>query len=511
MRDPQSNSRADNARPIGLALATATCTLLGLHAPTVAAQGQAEAGTWDFNAGILHYQEANGRVQATEPSVQVTHHVTEDESFNLGLVVDVLSGASPFGATPSSQVQSFTNPSGGKGSEASSYNASAARKPRNTAQTLSSPSSVPVASTPGAAGSSGGTNTATSQSYGARATQWIAPNAQPLDQSFKDNRLAVTLGWTNGLGRDWSYTLNSHYSTEHDYDSLGASGSLSRYLDNKNTTLTLGLSYSHDTVSPVGGVPLAFTSMPLAYGKSDATFLSEYSASRHGSSRNKAITGAQLGITQVINRRMLMQFNYSLTRDTGYMTDPYKILSVIDTQPGSNYGGNLVGSDGNFVYVYEKRPDSRLEQAFYWQTKFMLWDGDVADLSYRYAHNDWGMKSNTFELSYRWNWGNSYIEPDVRFYRQSKADFYHRYLTSTQYNNGAITLNAASADFRLGDMTTRTIGLKWGHHISDGQDLGLRVAYYLEQNSGPAGVGQLAGQQLYPDNKALIAELTFSF
>lgn len=506
MRIPHSRSKSDNAKPIGLALATATCTLLGLQAPPVAAQSQ--AGTWDFNAGILHYHEANGRVQATEPSIKITHHVTEDESFNLGVVIDVLSGASPFGATPSSQVQSFTNPSGGKGSEGSSYSASTARKPRNTIHTLSSASTLPVSSTPGS-----GTTTASTptQSLGAKATQWVAAGAQPLDTSFKDNRVAVTLGWTNGIGRDWSYTLNSHYSSEHDYDSLGLSTSLSRYLNEKNTTLTLGLSYSHDTVSPIGGVPIAFTAMPLAQGKTDATFLSQYNASRNGSSRNKTITGALFGVTQIINRWMLMQFNYSLTRDSGYMTDPYKILSVIDDQPGSNYGGNLVGSDGNFVYVYEKRPNSRLEQAFYWQTKFMLWDGDVINTSYRYAHNSWGMKSNTFSLSYRWNWGDSYLEPDVRFYHQTKADFYHRYLTSSEYNNGAITLNAASADYRLGDMTTKTVGLKWGHHTAAGQDVGLRLAYYLEQNTGPAGFGLLASQPLYPDNKAVIAEFTFSF
>ncbi|WP_097460568.1 DUF3570 domain-containing protein [Mangrovitalea sediminis] len=503
MQSPEKTPRSENARPVGLALAAATCTLLGLQSLPAKASGQ--PGTWDVNAGILHYQEADGRVRATEPSISAVDNIDENKRFSINLVIDSLSGASPFGATPSDQVQVFTSPSGTSSgvSAASVKNAPRTAATRSTVHTMSTASSTPVSTTTG--------TTATTTPSTSTSDQWIAPGETPLDKSFKDSRLSVSSAWTDTINRDWFYNLGGHYSDEHDYTSIGVTGGLSRYFNEKNTTLNLGLSYSRDTVQPIGGTPTPFSRMPISLNKTTAQFLNEYNATRGAGSENKNIVGAMFGITQVLSRRWLTQLNYSVTQSKGNLTDPYKILSVIDDQAGTNYGGNLVGADGNFVYVYEKRLRTKLEQAVYWQSKYMLGNGDIIDGSYRYGRNDWGMTSNTFTLSYRWKLGDGYLEPDVRFYRQTKADFYHRYLTSTQYNSGNVLLDAASADYRLGDMTTRTIGLKWGDHINEDQEVALRLAYYVEHNTGPAGIGKLSAQTLYPDTKAFIGELTFSF
>jgi len=40
--------------------------------------------------------------------------------------------------------------------------------------------------------------------------------------------------------------------------------------------------------------------------------------------------------------------------------------------------------------------------------------------------DDWGVNSHTIDAKYRFRFNNQYLEPQLRWYTQSKADFYHR-------------------------------------------------------------------------------------
>jgi hypothetical protein len=83
---------------------------------------------------------------------------------------------------------------------------------------------------------------------------------------------------------------------------------------------------------PIGGAPLPGSDYTL-FAKSGA--------------KTKDGAGVLLGLTQVMTRDWLTEFNLSVDRFKGYMNDPYKIISVIDTT------GNTTG------YQYESRPDER--------------------------------------------------------------------------------------------------------------------------------------------------------
>ena len=52
-----------------------------------------------------------------------------------------------------------------------------------------------------------------------------------------------------------------------------------------------------------------------------------------------------------MTRTWLSEFNLSVDRFTGYLNDPYKITSIIDS------AGNTTG------YVYESRPDQRTRKS----------------------------------------------------------------------------------------------------------------------------------------------------
>jgi hypothetical protein len=68
----------------------------------------------------------------------------------------------------------------------------------------------------------------------------------------------------------------------------------------------------------------------------------------------------------------------------------------------------------------------------------------VLQLSYRFMTDDWGIDSNTLETKLRWPLGaDNFIEPQLRYYTQSEADFYRASLV-----DGQPLPEFASADFR---------------------------------------------------------------
>lgn len=421
---------------IGASLAAIGCAVLqGL--PNQAMAGELER--WGFDAAVLQYSESDDRVQATEAILGATRNFDSETQLSFKLTLDTLTGASPNGALPSDQPQTFTRPSG-------------------------------------------------------RGSYTVESGQLPLDDTFRDTRYTGNIQWSAPWGRDWNYATGVHLSTEHDYESRGLNASLSRYFNNKNTTLTLASSVSMDVLSPEGGVPVGLSTMAEPGSPS---FDADFNASRDGREVDKQVTDVVLGVTQVINRRSLMQFNYSLSFNSGYLTDPYKIISVYDTAGGSVQG-----------YRYEQRPDSRLKQALFWQGKYQFDGGDIIDTSYRFLFDDWGMTSHTVDVRYRWRFGNQYLEPQARWYRQSAIDAYQPYVTSDQLADDPPAL---TADYRLGDFDAWTFGVRYGYHFNERTELYSRLAAYRQMptdfssDTTPADAGDL------PEMTALMLTLGARF
>ena len=275
-------------------------------------------------------------------------------------------------------------------------------------------------------------------------TYTVPAGEVPLDEEFHDTRGAVSVNWTTPLeNRLWKRTLGANLSTEFDFFSLGVSGALARDFNKRNTTVTAGLGYEMDTIKPVGGTPIPFASMTPAAGSKSAS-----------DTEDRTVTDLLLGITQVVGRHTIMQFNYNMSMSSGYMNDPYKVVSV----------NAAAGAPGTFVY--ENRPDSRTKHSLYWETKHAFASGDVLDASYRFMTDDWGVASNTLDLRYRWmlpsDW---YVEPHLRWYDQGEADFYTDRLAVAPVAGD--TTKQFSADYRLGALTDTTFGARVGKRTSE--------------------------------------------
>ncbi|RZS56990.1 DUF3570 domain-containing protein [Sphaerotilus mobilis] len=319
-----------------------------------------------------------------------------------------------------------------------------------------------------------------------------AAGSTPLDPSFKDTRGALSVGYERPLGRMTRLSVGGNFSQEYDFTSLGTSLAVAHDLDGRNTTLSLGLALEANQMRPVGGTPVGL-SVASANGP------------RLGNgSRN--VADVLLGLTQVMNRRWLMQVNLGLGRGSGEHSDPYKILSVVDGSTG------LLAGDR---YVHESRPDSRSRTSLYWGHKVHL-ARDVLDLSWRGYRDDWGVRSHTLDARWRVNLGGGrYLEPRWRHHRQSAADFWRGWLVDGQdwdSTGHSTTLSAASADPRLAKFSGNTLGLTWGQPLSWGGELTLRGEVYRQVQATPANApGVLQGLPIAPGLTATMLTAGYRF
>jgi hypothetical protein len=403
-----------------------------------------DAERWSFDTALLYYGENDDRVQDVSATIGARRNFDDDRLLNLTLTADTLTGASASGAIAMDGPQTFTSPSG-------------------------------------------------------KAVYTTAAGRTPLDDTFHDTRFALNASWTQPLARLYTLSGGLGFSTEYDYTHLGANLSLSRDFNKRNTTLSAGLAYSQDDIDPVGGAPIPLSQM-----------LDVGDLSNKRNSDSKDVLDVLFGVTQVLTRDTVLRVNYSYSKSSGYLNDPYKLLSVVDGTTGDTISHTpapgVQGPSG--VFLFESRPDSRAKHSLYAEMKHAF-GAPVLYGSYRFMTDDWGIDSHTGEVRLRWPVGSAnYVEPVLRYYMQSQADFYHPSLVQ-----GAALPTYASADFRLGEFDAVTVGMKFGHRTATGNEWNARLEYY--QQSGTISRDQLIGNQFareqYPDLKAVIAQFGYRF
>jgi hypothetical protein len=436
-------------KPVGASLAVATAGLLG-SLPAAPAVAQ-EAADWEVDSALLLYGEADDRVKDASLMATIRRVLDEDRSYTLDFTVDALTGSTPSGAAPANTVQTFTSPSG-------------------------------------------------------TSSRRVPAGEIPLDDTFHDLRVALAGNWQQSLGDSMRWNAGITSSIEYDYLHLGVNGRLERDFNLKNTTLFLGAAVGRDEVKPQGGVPIALSPMQGAIpgGGDDEGEGGDFQGG--GSSKSKDVYDLLFGVTQVVSRRALVELALSYGRSDGYLNDPYKILSVVDPVTGAPVAGPP-GSGIN-LYLFESRPSTRAKQAAFAEWRYAF-DRDSIALNYRYMTDDWGIRSQTAELRYRWNISDrSYLEPHLRWYTQTAADFYRTVLFA-----GDPLPQFASADFRLAENQAYTAGFKFGRR-SDRGEFSVRLEYYHQKGdpSPGAAVGDLAGfPELVPPLDAVIAQFGYKF
>ena len=409
-------------------LTLACCTLL--HTATDA---QAELmEDIDIDTAVLYYSESDGRVSLIEPVVKMRSELDEDEFVSLQLVFDTLTGASPNGAQASNIAQTFTSPSG--------------------MRTYTTPA-----------------------------------GELPLDDFFRDSRLAITGSYEKPIDRLSKNIWTANFSKEFDWLSMGGGYTYSQDFNQRSTTLTAGIGLAIDNIDPIGGAPIPLSEMAPP-GSPQPKEADE--------SRNTV--DFLVGVTQVLSRKTITQFNFGISQSDGYHTDPFKIVSEINDATGQPNG----------TYYHESRPDSRQRTTLYWKTAHHLTE-DVINFTYRYYTDDWGVDAHTMDLKYRYRLtARDYLQPHIRYYSQTAADFYRHSLLASE-----ALPEYVSADLRLGEFDTITYGIKYGRVLGKNNEISGRIEFMQQSGeSNPAdAIGEQQNHDLYPDLDAIILQFSYSF
>lgn len=314
----------------------------------------------------------------------------------------------------------------------------------------------------------------------------------PLDPTFFDTRFSLSANWAQPAGRKGTIDAGLSFSAEFDYLHIGANTRYERDFNERNTTLTAGIAVAADSLDPSGGIPIALDAM-----------LPEGQFGNKLGTDSKTVVDLLLGVTQVLGKRTIGQLNYSFSTSSGYLTDPYKILSVIDPVTGDP----VPGPGGIFLYRFEGRPDSRAKHSLFAQIKRRM-GSDILNASYRFMTDDWGIDSHTIDLQYRWRLKRFYLQPHLRYYTQGAADFYRAVLL-----DGDPVPQYASADYRLGELDGITYGVKVGMPTARDTEWSLRLEFYDQSLQTPAEtqVGSLQNLWDDPSVDSLIFQLGYRF
>ena len=129
--------------------------------------------------------------------------------------------------------------------------------------------------------------------------------------------------------------------------------------------------------------------------------------------------GYSVGLSQIVTKNLILSGQYEVITDEGWLNSPYRSVRFLD----------LTDPRGQGLQA-EQYPNTRSSNASSIRGKYFLPYRAALDAMYRFYTDTWGIVGHTGELGYvhpldnAWGGGNWIFETRVRYYTQSKADFY---------------------------------------------------------------------------------------
>ena len=258
------------------------------------------------------------------------------------------------------------------------------------------------------------------------------------------------------------YSLGFEYarSSESDYSSNAMSVTATQAMFDKNTILSLGFSYADDDV-------LATPSTVIL------------------DDRRKETYDIAIGLSQVLTKTTVVDFNLTYGHSVGYHSDPYRQISQTETFIVDTPVGPFPVTDTfNFP---ENRPYERDRGAFRMSVRHYIepLHGGLA-AGYRIFADSDNIVSHTLDLEYNQQLGERLIlSPFFRFYNQSAADFYYPSLTGTGIAGHDDNYGAPphySSDYRVSAFQSVSYGI--GLDLKLNAKLGLNFKFERYEMAG---------------------------
>jgi len=288
-----------------------------------------------------------------------------------------------------------------------------------------------------------------------------------------DRRKAWSAELTHAFARVTA-TAGFANSRENDYISNGWSLNTLTDFNQKNTTLLLGAAGTDDKIK-------VFYQTPWA---------------------KKRTTDLIAGITQLLDPRTTVTFNFGYGRSTGYHADPYRVIQrLVEVDPGQFLP----------LTTGENRPDKRDKWTFFTSLNHSVEPAQGAlEASYRFFHDSFGTDAHTIEIAWFQKFGDRFIlRPSVRYYDQSAADFYRLDLNGVTFTPTGRPMPAGpfySADYRLSSFRSVNYGLKAIWTITPALQIDAALEKY--EMHGKDGV---TSSSVYPQAAIITAGLRYSW
>lgn len=242
--------------------------------------------------------------------------------------------------------------------------------------------------------------------------------------SHADTRFYPSVNWSiENQKKGTTVGAGLSFSSEFDYQSVGANISFSKKTNNRNGEFTAKAQAYLDRVSLIYPVE-------LRTGGNGGN--RERENNYPGTARN-SFSGS-LSYSQIINKRLQLMFIADLIKQQGYLGLPFHRVYFTD----------------NSVHV-ENLPSSRMKIPLGFRANYFIGDKVILRSFYRYYHDDWGLTAHTLQLetSVKINPFFSFT-PFYRYYSQSAVDYFAAYKVHTaadQYFTSNFDLSKFNSSF----------------------------------------------------------------
>jgi hypothetical protein len=249
------------------------------------------------------------------------------------------------------------------------------------------------------------------------------------------------------IGRDQhrnEYTVSVSRSDEPDFLSDGVSAQAQIWQDDQ-----------HNRAYIVGIGALFNTAIATAY-------------TNNQQDKDSQSINVQVGLNQVIDQTSTIEGSLYYTDDDGYLSNHY--LKIVRQN----------ASTGQHELADDSRPDQR-QSAGFSARWIKAWGSDFnTNVWYRFFQDDWGISSHTVELKAYYDLNDQWqINPVMRVYQQSAADFYRAYDDTV---NVFSATGLGSNDARLGDFSAVTTQLNLTYNASKDWQFNVGVSHYQQSD-----------------------------
>lgn len=244
--------------------------------------------------------------------------------------------------------------------------------------------------------------------------------------SITDQRTAVSARYRHFFTHG-TMTVSPSWSDEDDYTSTALTFQYEWDINNKNTTIAVGAGLADDQVWAEG---------------------QDVKNDKEGSS-------AFVGVTQILSAESLVQANLSFANESGFLSDPYKLVQVQDSILADSRPDDRSMIAGLVRYIRKIGPDSSVH------------------LTYRLYDDDWAVQSHTMEFAWFSQSESGWLlNPSIRYYTQEGAEFYEPYFVAIR-DDGYY-----SSDFRLASYGSIKAGFKVGRKLANGMQFDVSLEQY---------------------------------